>query len=69
MFCVRDEPVLFLHRENDFVPYSTRTLETIHDSASPQFKSAEQIDDHEAALQKEVCQHIQVAAFSKTLIY
>uniref|UniRef100_A0A8D0HG44 Paladin n=1 Tax=Sphenodon punctatus TaxID=8508 RepID=A0A8D0HG44_SPHPU len=31
-FCVREEPVLFLHMENDFVPYTPRGKENLHEN-------------------------------------
>ncbi|MGH0118169.1 UNVERIFIED_CONTAM: hypothetical protein FKN15_045316 [Acipenser sinensis] len=31
-FCVREEPVVFLHLENDFVPYTPRRKENLHEN-------------------------------------
>ncbi|XP_064418740.1 paladin isoform X2 [Latimeria chalumnae] len=31
-FCVREEPVLFLHLDNDFVPYTPRRKENLHEN-------------------------------------
>ncbi|XP_036371428.1 paladin [Megalops cyprinoides] len=31
-FCVREEPVVFLHLENDFVPYTPRKKENLHEN-------------------------------------
>ncbi|XP_067828755.1 paladin-like isoform X2 [Heptranchias perlo] len=31
-FCVREEPVVFLHVENDFIPYTPRSKENLHEN-------------------------------------
>lgn len=31
-FCVREEPVLFLHKDGDFVPYTPRRKENLHEN-------------------------------------
>ncbi|XP_039991559.1 paladin isoform X2 [Xiphias gladius] len=31
-FCVREEPVVFLHKEDDFVPYTPRRKENLHEN-------------------------------------
>ncbi|KAG9345943.1 hypothetical protein JZ751_007758, partial [Albula glossodonta] len=31
-FCVREEPVVFIHLENDFVPYTPRRKENLHEN-------------------------------------
>ncbi|KAM9716559.1 paladin isoform 1-T1 [Menidia menidia] len=31
-FCVREEPVVFLHKEDDFVPYTPRKKENLHEN-------------------------------------
>ncbi|XP_062926763.1 paladin-like [Mobula hypostoma] len=31
-FCVREEPVVFLHVENDFIPYTPRRKENLHEN-------------------------------------
>lgn len=31
-FCVREEPVLFLHKDADYVPYTPRRKENLHEN-------------------------------------
>ena len=31
-FCVREEPVVFLHKDDDFVPYTPRRKENLHEN-------------------------------------
>ncbi|XP_043912831.1 paladin [Protopterus annectens] len=31
-FCVREEPIVFLHMENDFIPYTPRRRENLHEN-------------------------------------
>ncbi|XP_008312787.1 paladin isoform X1 [Cynoglossus semilaevis] len=32
LFCVREEPVVFLHKEDDYVPYTPRRKENLHEN-------------------------------------
>lgn len=53
IFCVREEPVVFLRAEEDFVSYTPRDKESLHENLrdpSPGVKA----ENLELAIQKEV---------------
>ena len=53
-FCVREEPVVFLHLEDNFVPYTPRRKENLHENLHGLDKE-EQVENLELNIRKEVC--------------
>uniref|UniRef100_A0A8C3SC12 Phosphatase domain containing paladin 1 n=1 Tax=Chelydra serpentina TaxID=8475 RepID=A0A8C3SC12_CHESE len=52
-FCVREEPVLFLRMENDFVPYTPRGKENLHENLHS-LQRGVKVDNMELAIRKEI---------------
>ncbi|CAM4593654.1 paladin isoform X1 [Caretta caretta] len=52
-FCVREEPVLFLRMENDFVPYTPRGKENLHENLHSLPRGVK-VDNMELAIRKEI---------------
>ncbi|XP_060710023.1 paladin isoform X1 [Hemiscyllium ocellatum] len=52
-FCVREEPVVFLHIENDFVPYTPRSKENLHENLHDLGRDLE-VEKLELAIRKEL---------------
>lgn len=53
VFCVREEPVVFLRVDNDFVPYTPRGKENLHENLHS-LKRGVKVEDLELAIRKEV---------------
>lgn len=53
MFCVREEPVVFLHVDNDFVPYTPRGKENLHENLHS-LQRGVKVENLELAIRKEV---------------
>lgn len=51
-FCVREEPVVFLRRDGDFVPYTPRRKENLHENLHG--LKGEPVESLELAVRKEV---------------
>lgn len=52
-FCVREEPVLFLRVESDFVPYTPRGKENLHENLHS-LRRGLRVEDLELTIRKEV---------------
>lgn len=52
-FCVREEPVVFLKLEGDFVPYTPRSKENLHENLHNLEKGI-RVENLELAIRKEV---------------
>eukprot|EP00063_Salmo_salar_P067514 XP_014042349.1 PREDICTED: paladin-like [Salmo salar] len=52
-FCVREEPVVFLHLEENFVPYTPRRKENLHENLHGLDKE-ETVENLELTIRKEV---------------
>ncbi|XP_062331566.1 paladin isoform X1 [Osmerus eperlanus] len=52
-FCVREEPVVFLHLEDNFVPYTPRRKENLHENLHGLDKEA-QVENLELIIRKEL---------------
>ncbi|KAG7492755.1 hypothetical protein MATL_G00018120 [Megalops atlanticus] len=52
-FCVREEPVVFLHLENDFVPYTPRKKENLHENLH-QLEKEIKVEALELTIRKEL---------------
>lgn len=53
MFCVREEPVVFLHKEDDYVPYTPRRKENLHENLHDLEKDV-MVEGLELTIRKEV---------------
>ncbi|XP_015278729.1 PREDICTED: paladin [Gekko japonicus] len=53
MFCVREEPVVFLHVDNDFVPYTPRGKENLHENLHS-LQRGVKVENLELAIRKEI---------------
>lgn len=53
VFCVREEPVLFLRVESDFVPYTPRGKENLHENLHS-LQRRLRVEDLELTIRKEV---------------
>lgn len=51
--CVREEPVVFLHKDNDFVPYTPRRKENLHENLHD-LEKEERVESLELTIRKEV---------------
>lgn len=56
-FCVREEPVVFLRMENDFVPYTPRGKENLHENLHS-LQRGVKVENLELATRKEVIEHL-----------
>ncbi|OXB63847.1 hypothetical protein ASZ78_004142 [Callipepla squamata] len=52
-FCVREEPVLFLRVESDFVPYTPRSKENLHENLHS-LRRGLRVEDLELTIRKEI---------------
>ncbi|XP_038554222.1 paladin-like isoform X5 [Micropterus salmoides] len=52
-FCVREEPVVFLHKEEDFVPYTPRRKENLHENLHG-LEKEELVESLELTIRKEL---------------
>ncbi|MGH0155374.1 UNVERIFIED_CONTAM: hypothetical protein FKN15_032825 [Acipenser sinensis] len=52
-FCVREEPVVFLHLENDFLPYTPRRKENLHENLHGLGKDVK-VENLELTIRKEL---------------
>lgn len=52
-FCVREEPVVFLHKDDDFVPYTPRRKENLHENLHG-LEKEESVEGLELTVRKEV---------------
>lgn len=52
--CVREEPVVFLRLESDFVPYTPRRKENLHENLHNLEKGL-RVENLEISIRKEVC--------------
>lgn len=52
-FCVREEPVVFLHKGDDFVPYTPRRKENLHENLHG-LEKEELVENLELTVRKEV---------------
>ncbi|XP_041124635.1 paladin-like [Polyodon spathula] len=52
-FCVREEPVVFLHLENDFIPYTPRRKENLHENLHGLGKDVK-VENLELTIRKEL---------------
>lgn len=55
-FCVREEPVVFLHKDGDFVPYTPRRKENLHENLHGLEKEMP-VEGLELTIRKEVDEH------------
>ncbi|KAM4636226.1 paladin isoform 2-T2 [Discoglossus pictus] len=62
-FCVREEPVLFLRLDNDFVPYTPRKKENLHENLHHLGKSV-RVENLEIAIRKELHDFAQLSGNS-----
>nr|XP_056706215.1 paladin [Euleptes europaea] len=53
MFCVREEPVVFLHVDNDFMPYTPRGKENLHENLHS-LQRGVKVENLELAIRKEI---------------
>ncbi|XP_059756083.1 paladin isoform X1 [Balaenoptera ricei] len=53
IFCVREEPVLFLHADEDFVPYTPRDKQSLHENLQG-LGPGVQVERLELAIRKEI---------------
>lgn len=53
VFCVREEPVLFLHMDDDFMPYTPRGKENLHENLHS-LQQGIKVENLELAIRKEV---------------
>lgn len=53
-FCVREEPVVFIRRENDFVPFAPRKKENLHENLSG-LETGVTAEALELTIRKELC--------------
>ncbi|XP_039628731.1 paladin-like [Polypterus senegalus] len=58
-FCIREEPILFLHSENDFVPYTPRRKENLHENLHSLGKDVK-VENLEITIRKELCDFAQL---------
>ncbi|XP_053306637.1 paladin isoform X2 [Spea bombifrons] len=59
-FCVREEPVLFLRLENDFVPYTPRRKENLHENLHSLGKGL-RVENLELSIRKELYDFAQLS--------
>uniref|UniRef100_A0A7N6BVY5 Paladin n=1 Tax=Anabas testudineus TaxID=64144 RepID=A0A7N6BVY5_ANATE len=52
-FCVREEPVVFLHKDDDFVPYTPRRKENLHENLHG-LEKEELVENLELTIRKEL---------------
>ncbi|KAG8135321.1 hypothetical protein E2320_008348, partial [Naja naja] len=53
VFCVREEPVLFLRMDNDFIPYTPRAKENLKDNLHNLHRGV-RVEDLEVSIRKEI---------------
>nr|XP_028585398.1 paladin isoform X1 [Podarcis muralis]XP_028585399.1 paladin isoform X1 [Podarcis muralis]XP_028585400.1 paladin isoform X1 [Podarcis muralis] len=53
VFCVREEPVLFLHVDNDFMPYTPRGKENLHENLHNLHRGVK-VENLELSIRKEI---------------
>lgn len=53
MFCVREEPVLFLRMDNDFIPFTPRAKENLKENLH-NLHTGVKVEDLEVSIRKEV---------------
>lgn len=63
-FCVREEPVVFLHKDDDFVPYTPRRKENLHENLHG-LEKEELVENLELTIRKEVKNTHLLYLFSK----
>lgn len=63
MFCVREEPVVFLHKEDDYVPYTPRRKENLHENLHDLEKDV-MVEGLELTIRKEVTKHTQATSIT-----
>ncbi|KAL3967842.1 hypothetical protein ACER0C_029875 [Sarotherodon galilaeus] len=51
--CVREEPVVFLHKDNDFVPYTPRRKENLHENLHD-LEKEDRVESLELTIRKEL---------------
>ncbi|KAG2462483.1 PALD protein, partial [Polypterus senegalus] len=56
-FCIREEPILFLHSENDFVPYTPRRKENLHENLHSLGKDVK-VENLEITIRKELNENV-----------
>lgn len=54
--CVREEPVVFLHKDSDFVPYTPRRKENLHENLHG-LEREEMVEHLELKIRNEVSKH------------
>ncbi|CAN9509154.1 unnamed protein product [Ophioblennius macclurei] len=52
-FCVREEPVVFLHKDDDFMPYTPRRKENLHENLHS-LEKEEMVESLELTIRKEL---------------
>lgn len=65
-FCVREEPVVFLHKDNDFLPYTPRRRENLHENLHG-LEKEELVERLELTIRKEVTNTNFVTIFPDSL--
>ncbi|XP_058236639.1 phosphatase domain containing paladin 1b isoform X1 [Hemibagrus wyckioides] len=53
-FCVREEPVVFLHVDKDFIPYTPRKKDNLHENLKD-LRSVAKAEQLELSIRKELC--------------
>lgn len=53
-FCVREEPVVFLHVDKDFIPYTPRKKDNLHENLK-HLRSGAKAEQLELSIRKEAC--------------
>ncbi|XP_060781950.1 phosphatase domain containing paladin 1b isoform X2 [Neoarius graeffei] len=53
-FCVREEPVVFLHLDKDFIPYTPRRKENLHENLND-LRRVGRAEQLELSIRKELC--------------
>ncbi|KAK3554298.1 hypothetical protein QTP70_020153 [Hemibagrus guttatus] len=53
-FCVREEPVVFLHVDKDFIPYTPRKKENLHENLKD-LRNVSRTEQLELSIRKEAC--------------
>ncbi|XP_014898496.1 paladin isoform X3 [Poecilia latipinna] len=64
-FCIREEPVVFLHKDDDFVPYTPRRKENLHENLQG-LQGEETVESLELSIRNELHDF---AKLSKNILY
>ncbi|XP_027885482.1 paladin isoform X5 [Xiphophorus couchianus] len=64
-FCIREEPVVFLHKDDDFVPYTPRRKENLHENLQG-LQGEETVESLELSIRNEL---YDFAKLSKNILY